>query len=129
MQILRQLWTKDIGDPQVRSTYQYVIDLRERLESTVEIDRSNLSKASRYRNYYNSKAKKRSLKVGDKALILLPTKANKLLMHWRSPFTVTEVCEPLDYKIKVGNKSMLFHINMLKQYIKRIQTEDEFLCK
>ena len=31
MQVLRELWTKDIEDPRVRTTYQYVLDLRERL--------------------------------------------------------------------------------------------------
>ena len=37
MQILKQLWSKEIEDPEVRSTYQYVIELRDRLESTLAI--------------------------------------------------------------------------------------------
>ena len=35
MQVLRELWTKDIEDPQVRTIYQYVLDLSKGLESTV----------------------------------------------------------------------------------------------
>ena len=47
MQILKQLWSKEIEDPETRSTYQYVIELRDRLESTLAIARDNLSKMSR----------------------------------------------------------------------------------
>ena len=30
MQVLREFWTKDIEDPQVRTTYHYVLDLSQR---------------------------------------------------------------------------------------------------
>ncbi|GFO26991.1 Zinc finger protein [Plakobranchus ocellatus] len=32
MTILRELWTEDTTDEEVKSTYQYVIDLREKME-------------------------------------------------------------------------------------------------
>ena len=35
----------------------------------------------RQAKYYNRKARNREMKVGDKALVLLPTKNNKLLSH------------------------------------------------
>ena len=86
MQILKQLWSKEIEDPEVRSTYQYVIELRDRLESTLEIAQDNLSKMSRkYKRHFDQKAGKRQLKVGGKALVLLPTDKNKLLMGWKGP--------------------------------------------
>ncbi|VDI44693.1 Hypothetical predicted protein [Mytilus galloprovincialis] len=47
MTILKELWTREITDPEVRSTYEYVINLRERLESTCELVKQNLEKASR----------------------------------------------------------------------------------
>ena len=34
---LREMWTKELRDPEVKSTYQYVIDLKERLEETCEL--------------------------------------------------------------------------------------------
>ena len=59
MTVLKELWTKDIDDPEVRSTYQYVIDLRDRLEATCELARSNLAGASeKNRKYYYKKQKK-----------------------------------------------------------------------
>ena len=58
----------------MRSTYQYVIELRDRLESTLEIAQDNLSKMSRkYKRHYDQKAGKQLLKVSGKALVLLPT--------------------------------------------------------
>jgi hypothetical protein len=32
MTILKELWTKEISDPEFRSTYEYVLNLREILE-------------------------------------------------------------------------------------------------
>ena len=56
MQILRDLWTKDIKNPQVHATYQYALDLRERLESTVSLAQQNLQNMSKkYKKYYNRK--------------------------------------------------------------------------
>ena len=37
LQIFRQLWTKEQGDPETRTTYQYVVDLRNRLQETWEL--------------------------------------------------------------------------------------------
>ena len=100
MQILKQLWSKEIEDPEVRSTYQYVIELRDRLESTLAIAQDNLSKMSRkYKRHYDQKAGKRQLKVGNKALVLLPTDKNKLLMGWKGP---------LDYQIRIGGRKKAY---------------------
>ena len=40
MHILRESWTKDIDEHEVKSSYQYVLDLRERLEDTLKLDKS-----------------------------------------------------------------------------------------
>ena len=42
MQILKQIWSKEIEDTEVRNTYQYVLQLRERLESTLKIAQDSL---------------------------------------------------------------------------------------
>ena len=123
MQILKQLWSKEIEDPEVRSTYQYVIELRDRLESTLEIAQDNLSKMSRkYKRHYDQKAGKRQLKVGGKALVLLPTDKNKLLMGRKGPYEVVEKLSPLDYRIRISGKEKSFHIclsNMWREKMTR----------
>ena len=65
LQILKELWTKEIEEDEVKTSYQFVVDLREKLESTLEIAHQNLEKAQiRYKKYYDKKARGRK-KVGD----------------------------------------------------------------
>ena len=44
MSLLRKLWTEEEKDSEVKTAYQYVIDLRERLEETCEMAQQQLSK-------------------------------------------------------------------------------------
>jgi len=65
----------------VKTTYQYVIDLRERVEETCEMARNELAKVqTRNQKYYNRRTRKRKLNVGDSVLLLLPTERNKLTL-------------------------------------------------
>ena len=122
MCILRELWTKDIADSEVKTTYQYIVDLRERLETTSKMARDNLEAASiRYKKYYNKKAKDRDMKVGEKVLVLLPTSSNKLLMQWKGPYEIVATLGKVDYKIDMQGKVKTFHANMLKRYIDRAE--------
>ena len=127
MDILKTLWTKEIEDPNIETSYTYVTNLKERLEETCKIAQEELSKASlRYRKIYNRKARDRRLVPGDKALLLLPTAHNKLLMQWKGPFQVLERVNKHDYRIDVNGKPRLFHINMLKTYRDRDESMKEF---
>jgi hypothetical protein len=89
MTILKELWTKEISDPEIRSTYEYVVNLRERLEWTCELVKRNMEHtSSKQAIIYNRRSRFRKIKVGEKVLLLLPTNANKVLMHWKGPFEV-----------------------------------------
>lgn len=118
--ILKELWTKDVPQDEVKTTYQYVIDLNQRLEETMKLAQSELRKSQKkYRHYANQKTRDRQFKVGDKVLLLLPTDNNKLLMQWKGPYDVTEKVTNQDYRINMKGRSRLFHANMLKRYIQR----------
>ena len=80
----------------------------------------------RYKHYFDKKAKQKNVKIGDKVLVLLPTKNNKLVMQWKGPYAV--VGEPYnnDFQIVMGKKKRTYHINMLKQYRKEMKTEMKF---
>jgi transposase InsO family protein len=122
--ILKELWTDEVEESETKTTYQYVLDLQERLQSTCELARTELQKAQkRYKTYYNKGTKSRKFKVGDEVLLLLPTDNNKLLMHWKGPFTVIEKKSDMDYKINLGNKAKTFHANLLRIYYRRDQDE------
>lgn len=114
MTTLKELWTKEIKDPEIKTTYQYVLDLRDRLEFTCELAHRTLEESSaRYKKNYHKKTRSRSLKAGEKVLILLPTDSNKLLMQWKEPFVVRNKLNKVDYEIDVNGKSKTFHINLL----------------
>ena len=120
IQILRELMTKEIQEPEIKTVYHYVLDLRERLEETLKAATEELKKSQdRYKKNFDRKTQTRNLKVGDKALILLPTNSNKLLMQWKGPYDILERIGEVDYKLKVKGKEKIFHANMLKKYTER----------
>ena len=120
MAILRELWSGEAPDEQVLSTYQYVIELRDRLEQTCKLAHENLKKVQiKQKAYYDRRARSRKFDVGDKVLLLLPTDSNKLLLQWKGPYEVVEVVNRMDYKIDVNGVVSTYHANMLKQYVER----------
>lgn len=128
MEILKEIWVKerssDEEEPSI--SYQYVIDLRNRIEKTCEIAQSEIQKSSkRYKKYYDRNTKPRYLKPGDQALILLPTDNNKLLLQWKGPFKVLNKVGKNDYSVDIKGKPRTFHINMLKQYISREENTEK----
>ena len=120
MQLLRQVWTEEDLDEEVKMTAEYVVDLRNKLEQTCALARENLKKASvRHAKYYNKKTRARFLREGDKVLVLIPRKKNALQLAWAGPYQVTEVINQFDYRIQMGRKTRVFHINLLKLYFCR----------
>ena len=120
MAILKDLWTDEVKEPEVRTTYQYVLDLKQRLEATLELAREELEKsAGRYKKNYDKRSKPRKFQVDDDVLVLLPTDGNMLLMQWKGPYKVVEKVGRCDYKLFVNGKIKPFHANLLKKYISR----------
>ena len=77
MFILKELWTKEVEAPKVKNSYQYVFELREKLEVTLNIAHSELQKAQQKgKHYYDRKTKVRKFQERDKVLVLLPTDHN-----------------------------------------------------
>ena len=87
IQILKELWTEEADVPDVMTSYQYVLELQERLDMMKMAQEELRKNQVRNKRLYNCKAKKQVFRVGDKVLILLPTDNNKLLMQWRGPYT------------------------------------------
>ena len=126
MAILKQLWTKEVDEPEVKNSYHYVFELQEKLEDTLKLVHSELEKAQQKgKHYYDRKSKVRKFQSGEKVLILLPTDHNKLLMQWKGPFEVSSVVGLNDYKVKVKGKEKVYHANLLKKYFERVETTAE----
>ena len=101
MTILKQLWTGEVEDKENVSTYQYVIDLRERIEETCALAKKQLAETQKKnQKYYNRRARNRE---GDLVLLLLPTEGNKLTLSWRGPYTVVGKVGNVDYKVEMAS--------------------------
>ena len=73
MTILRELWTKENANEEVTMTYQYVFDLRNRIEQTCNLAHDNLLSAQRRcKRHFDKKALLRVIEVGDKVLSHAP---------------------------------------------------------
>ena len=109
MEILRAYWGKEKQEEEVKEVYQYVMDLKNRLEETCNIAQEELLKAQEIqKRQYDKSAQAKSLEVGQKVLLLLPTKANKLLLQWRGPYQVIEKMSSVNYSIQVGSKQKTY---------------------
>ena len=130
MAILREMWSRDIPEEEMQSTYQYVFELRNRLEDTCKLVEESLKESQvKAKAHFDRKSRYRELKTGDKVLILLPTDSHKLLMQWKGPFVVIERVGTTDYRLQLPSGPKIFHINMLKQYFEREDAHEGNLAK
>ena len=122
--VLKELWTKEIPEEDVKTTYQYVIDLQDRLETTCQMAKTELEKSSvKYKKYFDVKARDRTFNCGDRVLLLLPTSSNKLLLQWRGPYTVVKKVSRHNYSLQVGQKEKTYHANLMKRYVERLDDQ------
>src|SRR5260221_7228065 len=69
LKILKQLWTKEIEDPEVKDAYQYTIDLKERLQTTCKwASEQARSAREKYKSIFDSKTKLRKVRGGGQSL-------------------------------------------------------------
>ena len=120
MSILRALMTNEKVEPKVKTAYEYVLDLKDRLQSTCELAQIELQKSQiKQKKYYDRRTKVRTFGKGDEVLVLLPTDSNKLLLKWKGPFEILERVRGDDYRIQLVGRTKAFHANMLKKYWSR----------
>ena len=65
---------------------------------------------------FDKRARRRALKPGDRALLLLPTDTRKLMLRWKGPYTVVHRLTPDHYVLNVDGGDRQYHINQLKLY-------------
>jgi len=102
----------------VKNSYQYVFELREKLEDILKIAHEELQKAQQKgKHHYDRKTKVRKFQPGDKVLVLLPTDHNKLLMQWKGPYEVSAVVGVNDYKVRVKDKLSRANCNWIQMMV------------
>ncbi|XP_064087495.1 uncharacterized protein LOC135202170 [Macrobrachium nipponense] len=123
LSILLELVSNNSIDGELTTSYQYIINLRDKLQSMAEVAVNNAKvSAKKYKEYFDQKTSSRKSKVNDEVLVMLPNSSNKFLMQWKGPYVITDVhSNGVDYYVKVGNRLKLYHANMLKTYHRRTE--------
>ena len=81
--ILKELWTNQANIPEVKSSYEYVTELRERLEDSLKLAQEELEKSQkRYKRHYDR-------------------------MQWRGPYTMRGRGEPMSIELRWGPRRRL----------------------
>ena len=118
LDVLKEDWIHNqLKDDDIVS---YVTRIYERLKEGREAVQENLRKSQlKQKKWYDKRARDITLAEGDKVLVLLPTRTEKLLAKWKGPYKVLRKVGRVNYEIEVpgGRKEKkLFHVNMLKPW-------------
>ncbi|GFR91562.1 reverse transcriptase [Elysia marginata] len=90
------------------------------MDKAIQAAQDNLRHASkRYKAHFDRKARPRTVIKGEKVLLLLPAKHNKLELKWQEPFEVIEVVGSNNYVVNLGAAQKTYHANLLKRYFDR----------
>ena len=122
LSVLRDLWEdRSIPDDE-RTTFRYVLELRDKLGECAQLasQHANVS-VSRYKSYFDMRSQDRQFQPGDEILVLLPSNTSKLLVAWKGPYKVLERRGKVDYLIDEPRGPKLYHANILKKYHRRAQ--------
>ncbi|XP_013071132.2 uncharacterized protein LOC129924728 [Biomphalaria glabrata] len=115
--ILKTLVYKQNIDPDSRTTYEKVIDLRSRIVTACQAARAALEERGELvRQRVNRGRKLRPFKAGQQVRVLLPSKTNKLQLAWQGPFAVTKRISNVDYEVEIRGKRKIFHSNILSDF-------------
>ena len=118
---LKELWTGQNKEPETKVTYQYVLDLQNRIKETCDFAQKELAKVRlRNQRYFNKNAKLRKFKVNDKVWVINTKDVGKFDFNWIGPATVVEKLSHVRYRLQFPDGQVReYHINMIKAYIER----------
>ena len=125
MRILKELWTNENIQEETKDVYSYMIGLQERIQETCTVAQQEVAKMQKKNEkYYNRKARYRKFEIGDKILLMIPVKTDKMKLKWSGPYEVKERVGEYDYRIEMEEgKIRIYHINLMKKYYERENEE------
>ena len=98
-------------------TTKYLEQLQTHLDKAFAAARENTERAhARSKANYDKHATVRQLTVGSQALVLLPANTTKATFAWRGPYPVLEKLPNNNYKLQIGRRQAIFHINSLREF-------------
>ena len=120
MSILKHIFTNNDVDDDQKPVYDYLIDLRNRLQLVTQTAIAHARiKQRQAKAYYDKHAKDKDIQEGDHVLILKPKKGNKLMLQWDGPYLVHRKLSKFNVQIKKGKSLKTYHVNRLWKFHER----------
>ncbi|XP_068069442.1 uncharacterized protein isoform X2 [Danio rerio] len=121
--LLKEMWEGIKGEREPSNVVAYVLQMRERLEKMRALARTHMAEAQKHqRTWYDQRAREREFVSGEKVLVMLPSKENKLLAKWQGPFNIKSRLGPTTYEVATPGQehaSRILHVNLLKKWVPR----------
>ncbi|KAJ1160251.1 hypothetical protein NDU88_000753 [Pleurodeles waltl] len=115
--MLAEQW-EEIED-ETKDLMTYTWEFRDNLHTVWEEAHNSLRESQeKQKRWYDAKSVLRTVNVGDKALILLPSCENKLLAHWQGPYEILEQFNPTTYRLALPHgqgREQIYNINLFKK--------------
>lgn len=120
LRMLRESWEDQKENPTVVG---YVLELLNRLNKAMGIVKTNAKTAqNRAKAYYDRTARLRTFEVGDKVMLLVPCRKNKLDVQWEGPARVLQKLSDTNYAVELEGRrrnTRIYHSNLMKPYKER----------
>ncbi len=107
--------------PLTTNLLDYVSNFREQLHSACDIAKAHL-----VHTQSKMKSVKRNFQPGDQVLVLIPVPSSALHARFAGPYSIEKKLSETNYVISTPDrrrKSRVCHINMLKSYVGKTETE------
>ena len=125
MKLLKETWTKENLPDETRTSYQYVLDLKNKIADTCKYAQDQLKlEQIKNKTAYDKKAKHRDIRMNDKVYILKNSSTNKLKMRWLGPYIVSRKLGKYKFKVMVDGEEKSYHANLLKVHSERESPEE-----
>ncbi|KAL0153990.1 hypothetical protein M9458_050705, partial [Cirrhinus mrigala] len=123
-----QLLSVSQTDASQKNVLDHVSSFRERLHLVWQLAQKSLANSqTRMKGRYDKRSVRRSFKVGDQVLVLLPLPGSALQAKFTGPYVIEAKLSDTDYVVGTPErrrKTRVCHINMLKLYVSRPDTKD-----
>src|SRR6218665_1636341 len=126
LQLIKNSWLKDDMPEKVRSknVIDYVLQLRDRIRSSLEIVMANEEVAKkRSKVLYDRNTKPVSYKEDELVLVLLPLIGKPLQAKFFGPYVIERRIGEVDYVVRTPDRRKsrrVVHVNLLRKYIARV---------
>ncbi|XP_048339157.1 uncharacterized protein LOC125425633 [Sphaerodactylus townsendi] len=122
LDLVKERWEEKIPKAK-KSVVDYVLSFRERLKDMMSVVQENLAKAQATQSsWYDKTARSRTFELGDKVMVFLPLRSDKLKVAWEGPHVIVDRLDDVTYAVALersGKKTKVVHVNMLKPYLER----------